>query len=243
MKGVILAGGEGTRLLPCTKLINKSCLPLYDKPIIYYPIQTLVSAGIKEVLLVTGGEHAGDFLTLLGNGKEFGLKEMHYTYQEKALGIADALRLAEDFADGGKITVILGDNIFEESIKEDVEIFEKQKWGARLFLKRIPDPQRFGVAEIKGKKITKITEKPKRPKTNLAVTGLYMYDSQCFDVIRTLKLSARGEYEITDVNNFYVKNNIATYRILKKFWSDAGTFPSLYKTAQFIVNKYHKLPK
>ncbi len=237
MKGVILAGGEGTRLLPCTKLINKTCLPLYDKPIIYYTIQTLVSAGLEEILIITGGEHAGDLLKLLGNGKEFGLKEIHYTYQEQPNGIAHGLQLAEDFADSEKIVFILADNIFEDSIKEDIKAFENQKWGARLFLKKIPDPERFGVAEVKGDKIINIEEKPKKPKSDLAVTGLYMYDSQVFDVIRTLKPSARGEYEITDVNNFYIQKNIATYRILKGFWSDVGTFESLYKTSQFIARK------
>lgn len=237
MKGVILAGGEGTRLLPCTKLINKTCLPLYDKPIIYYTIQTLVSAGLEEILIITGGEHAGDLLKLLGNGKEFGLKEIHYTYQEQPNGIAHGLQLAEDFADSEKIVFILADNIFEDSIKEDIKAFENQKWGARLFLKKIPDPERFGVAEVKGDKIINIEEKPKKPKSDLAVTGLYMYDSQVFDVIRTLKPSARGEYEITDVNNFYIQKNIATYRILKGFWSDVGTFESLYKTSQFIAEK------
>lgn len=237
MKGVILAGGEGTRLYPCTKLINKTCLPLYNKPIIYYTIQTLVSAGLEEILIITGGEHAGDLLKLLGSGKELGLKEIHYTYQEQPNGIAHGLQLAEDFADGGKIVFILADNIFEDSIKEDIKAFENQKWGARLFLKKIPDPERFGVAEVKGDKIINIEEKPKKPKSDLAVTGLYMYDSQVFDIIRTLKPSARGEYEITDVNNFYIQKNIATYRVLKGFWSDVGTFESLYKTSQFIARK------
>jgi glucose-1-phosphate thymidylyltransferase len=237
MKGVILAGGEGTRLYPCTKLINKTCLPLYDKPIIYYTIQTLVSAGLEEILIITGGEHAGDLLKLLGNGKKLGLKEIHYTYQEEPKGIAHGLALAEDFADNKKIVLILADNIFEDSIKKDVEIFEKQENGARLFLKRVSDPERFGVAEVRGDKIINIIEKPKTPISNLAVTGLYMYDNRVFDVIRTLKPSARGEYEITDVNNFYVQKNIATCRELKGFWSDVGTFESLYKTSQFIAEK------
>jgi glucose-1-phosphate thymidylyltransferase len=240
MKGVILAGGEGTRLYPCTKLVNKTCLPLYDKPIIYYTIQTLVSAGLKEILIITGGEHAGDLLKLLGDGKELGLKEIHYTYQKESKGIAHGLALAEDFADDGKITLILADNVFEDSIKEDIEIFEKQEKGARLFLKKVADPERFGVAEVQGDKIINIIEKPKTPVSELAVTGLYMYDNQIFNVIRTLKPSARGEYEITDVNNFYIKQNTATFRELKGFWSDVGTFPSLYKTSQFMAEKANR---
>ena len=237
MKGVILAGGEGTRLYPCTKLVNKTCLPLYDKPVIYYTIKTFVDAGLKEILVITGGEHAGDLLKLLGDGKELGLKEIHYTYQKEPKGIAHGLALAEDFADNGKIVLILADNIFEDSIRQDVEIFEKQEKGARLFLKKVADPERFGVAKVKGNKIIDVEEKPKTPKSNLAVTGLYMYDNQVFDVIRTLKPSARGEYEITDVNNFYIKQNTATFRELKGFWSDVGTFSSLYKTSKFMAEK------
>jgi glucose-1-phosphate thymidylyltransferase len=237
MKGVILAGGLGTRLLPCTKVTNKHCLPVYDKPMIYYPLETLVKAGIEEILIVTGGNSPGDFLKLLGNGKEFGLKEIHYTYQEGAGGIADALKLAADFADYGRIVVILGDNIFEDDIKEYVEKFEKKEWGAMLFLKEVPDPQRFGVAEIKDGKIINIEEKPKKPKSPYAVTGLYMYDSQVWDVLKTLKPSSRGELEITDVNNFYVKNGLAEYVILKGFWSDAGTFDSLLRAANFLAQK------
>ena len=237
MKGVILAGGEGTRLYPCTKLVNKTCLPLYDKPVIYYTIKTFVDAGLKEILVITGGEHAGDLLKLLGDGKELGLKEIHYTYQKEPKGIAHGLALAEDFADNGKIVLILADNIFEDSIRQDVEIFEKQEKGARLFLKKVADPERFGVAKVKGNKIIDVEEKPKTPKSNLAVTGLYMYDNQVFDVIRDLKPSARGEYEITDVNNFYIKQNTATFRELKGFWSDVGTFSSLYKTSKFMAEK------
>jgi len=237
MKGVILAGGEGTRLYPCTKLVNKTCLPLYDKPVIYYTIKTFVDAGLNEILIITGGEHAGDLLKLLGGGKELGLKEIHYTYQKEPKGIAHGLALAEDFADNGKIVLILADNIFEDSIRQDVEIFEKQEKGARLFLKKVADPERFGVAKVKGNKIIDVEEKPKTPKSNLAVTGLYMYDNQVFDVIRTLKPSARGEYEITDVNNFYIKQNTATFRELKGFWSDVGTFSSLYKTSKFMAEK------
>ncbi|MGC9048629.1 MAG: sugar phosphate nucleotidyltransferase [Patescibacteria group bacterium] len=237
MKGVILAGGFGTRLLPCTKVTNKHCLPVYNKPMIYYPLETLVGAGLKEILIVTGGNSPGDFLKLLGNGKEFGLKEIHYTYQEGAGGIAEALGLAEDFADRGKVAVILGDNIFEDDFTQSVQDFERQNWGAKLFLKEVPDPQRFGAAEIKDGKLINIEEKPKKPKSKYAVTGLYMYDSQVWDVIKTLKPSQRGELEITDVNNFYIEKGIVTYEILKGFWSDAGTFESLLNAANFLRSK------
>lgn len=235
MKGVILAGGLGTRMLPCTKVTNKHLLPVYNKPMIYYPLQTLVKAGIKEILIVTGGNNPGDFLKLLGNGKEFGLKEIHYTYQEGAGGIAAALGLAEDFADRGKIVVILGDNIFEDNFISAVQDFEKQQWGAKLFLKEVPDPQRFGVAEIKGKKLIGIEEKPKKPKSKYAVTGLYMYDSQVWDIIKTLKPSQRGELEITEVNNFYIRQGTATFEILKGFWSDAGTFESFLRASILVA--------
>ena len=237
MKGIILAGGAGTRLLPCTKITNKHLLPVYDKPMIYYPLETLVSAGIKEILIVTGGNNAGDFLKLLGNGKEFGLKEIHYTYQEGSGGIAEALGLAEDFADNEKVVVVLGDNIIENNIKKYVKDFGRQKKGAKLFLKETPDPERFGVAEIKDGKIINIKEKPKYPKSNLAVIGLYMYDNQVFDVIKKLKPSRRGELEITDVNNFYIKQGTATYEILRGFWTDAGKFETLFKASEFVKRK------
>ncbi len=237
MKGVILAGGFGTRLLPLTRVTNKHLLPVHCKPMIYYPLETLVRAGIKDILIVTGGNSPGDFLKLLGNGKEFGLREIHYTYQEGAGGIAEALGLAEDFADRGKIVVILGDNIFEDDISQYVKSFENQEWGTKLFFKKVPDPERFGVAVIKNKKLIKIEEKPKRPRSPYAVTGLYMYDSQVWEVIKTLKPSARGELEITDVNNFYIKQGTATYEILKGFWSDAGTFDSLRRAANLIAGK------
>lgn len=233
MKGIILAGGKGTRLLPCTKVTNKHLLPVYNKPMIYYPLRTLIKAGIKDILIVSGKGHAGDFLELLSDGHEFGVR-LSYAVQEEAGGIAQALGLAEDFSDKKKIVVILGDNIFEDDIKPYVENFEKQEKGAKLFLKEIPDPERFGVPEIKNGKIVKIEEKPKKPKSNLAVTGLYMYDGQVFDVIKRLKPSQRGELEITDVNNFYIKQGTATYEILKGFWSDAGQFESLFKAAQFV---------
>lgn len=237
MKGIILAGGNGTRMLPATRVVNKHLLNVYNKPMIYYPLETLANAGIKDVLIVTGGNSPGDFLKLLGNGKSFGLKELHYTYQEGSGGIAEALGLAKDFVDNGKVAVILGDNIFENSISQAVKDFEKQKLGAKLFLKKIPDPERFGVAEIKGKKIVNIEEKPKNPKSNYAVTGLYMYNGQVFDVIKTLKPSQRGELEITDVNNFYIKQETVTYEVVKGFWSDAGTFESLFRATNLIEKK------
>lgn len=236
MKGVILAGGEGTRLLPCTKVTNKHLLPVYNKPMIYYPLETLRRAGIKEILIASGKGHAGDFLELLEDGREFGAK-LSYAVQPEAGGIAQALGLAEDFADGEKIVVILGDNIFEDDIKDYVEGFKEQKEGARLFLKEIPDPERFGVAEVKDGNIVNIEEKPKEPKSNLAVTGLYMYDNRVFSFIKNLKPSARGELEITDVNNFYIRQRSATYEVVKGFWSDAGKFESLFRASEFVRNK------
>lgn len=240
MKGVVLAGGKGTRLLPITKVTNKHLLPIWRKPMIYYPLERLAAAGIRDVLVVTGPDHAGHFLHLLGSGKEFGLK-LSYEMQEEAGGIAQALALAEDFADGGKIVVILGDNIFDFDLRRAVERFEKQERGARVFLKRVPDAARFGVAEIRGARIHKIVEKPKRPKTNFAVTGLYMYDGAVFDIIRTLEPSGRGELEITDVNNGYIANGEMYYEMLKGFWSDAGTFDSLLRAALYLVQKEKKL--
>lgn len=237
MKGIILAGGNGTRLLPCTQLTNKHLLPVYNKPMIYYPLETLISAGIKDILIVTGGNNPGDFLKLLKNGSNFGLKEIHFLYQEGAGGIADALGLAEDFADNDKIAVILGDNIFEENVKKYVENFEAQEKGTKLFFKEIPDPKRFGVGEFKDGKLVSIEEKPKEPKSNLACTGLYMYDNQVFNMIKTLKPSARGELEITDVNNFYIQQGTASHEVLQGFWSDAGTFKTLFESAEFMRKK------
>lgn len=234
MKGIILAGGRGTRLMPCTIVTNKHLLPVYNKPMVYYPLQTLVEGGIKEILIVTGGNNPGDFLKLLGNGKEFGLKEIHFTYQEGSGGIAEALGLAEDFADEGKVVVVLGDNVIEDNIKPFVEKFQHQEKGAKLFLKEVPDPERFGVPELRDGKVVTIEEKPKEPKSKYAVTGIYMYDNQVFDVIKTLKPSDRGELEITDVNNFYVNQGTATFDVLKGFWSDAGKFDSLFKAAEFM---------
>ena len=229
MKGVILAGGLGSRLHPLTKVTNKHLLPVYDKPMIYYPLETLVRGGIRDILIVTGGNSAGDFLKLLGNGKNFGLKHIHYTYQEGEGGIADALSLAEHFAEGEKIVVILGDNIIEDNITPYVDSFEKQPRGARIFLKKVSDPERFGVAVFKNKKIEKIVEKPKKPIGAYAVAGLYMYDSQIFNFVKTLKPSRRGELEISDVNNIYLKQSRLEYDILKGYWTDAGTFESLMR--------------
>lgn len=240
MKGVVLAGGLGTRLYPLTKVTNKHLLPVYKKPMIYYPIQTLVDAGIKDILIVTGGNSAGDFLKLLGNGREFGLKHLNYTYQEGEGGIAEALSLAQHFAGNGKFVVILGDNIIEGSIKEEVKIFAKQKEGARILLKEVDNPQRFGVAEIKGDRIIKIIEKPKDPPSNLAVTGIYMYDSYAFEIIKTLKPSGRGELEITDVNNEYIQKGMLTFGTLKGWWTDAGTFDSLIKAGNLVYKNTKK---
>ncbi len=242
MKGVVLAGGLGTRLYPLTKVTNKHLLPVYNEPMIFFPIKKLVSCGIEDILIVTGGNNAGDFLRLLGNGKEFGLKRLHYTYQEGETGIAAALSLAEDFADGDKIVVILGDNIFEEDIKEYVEKFEKQKRGAKIFLKEINNPERFGVPVFdKNNRIIRIEEKPKIPKSPYAVTGIYMYDNQVFDIIRTLKPSKRGELEITDVNNRYIEKGELTYEILKGWWADAGTsFESYYRAISLVRERYLK---
>jgi len=235
MKGVILAGGLGTRLYPLTKVTNKHLLPVYDKPMIYYPIQTLINAGIDDILIVTGGNNAGDFLKLLGNGKEFGLKHINYTYQEGEGGIAEALRLAEFFASGEKICVVLGDNIIEKNIRKAVEKFRKQKEGAKILLKEVPDPQRFGVAELKGDRIARIEEKPKEPKSQYAVIGIYLFDQQVFDTIKTLKPSDRGELEITDVNNQYIEKGMMTWDILEGWWTDAGTFESLLRANQLVA--------
>jgi glucose-1-phosphate thymidylyltransferase len=236
MKGVILAGGLGSRLYPLTKMTNKHLLPVYDKPMIYYPIQTLINGGIDDILIVTGGNSAGDFLKLLGNGKEFGLRHINYTYQEGEGGIAEALRLAEFFAAGDRICVVLGDNIIEKNIRQAAEAFRKQKGGAKILLKEVPDPHRFGVAEMKGDRIISVEEKPKAPKSNYAVIGIYFYDSAVFDIIKTLKPSGRGELEITDVNNRYIEEKVMTYDILDGWWTDAGTFESLLR-ANVLVSQ------
>ena len=235
MKGVILAGGLGTRLYPLTKVTNKHLLPVYDKPMIYYPIQTLINAGIDDILIVTGGNNAGDFLKLLGNGKEFGLRHINYTYQEGEGGIAEALRLAEFFASGEKICVVLGDNLIEKNIRKAVENFRRQKEGAKILLKEVPDPERFGVPELRGDRIVSIEEKPKKPKSQYAVIGFYLFDQEVFDVIKTLKPSDRGELEITDVNNRYIEKGLMTWDILEGWWTDAGTFESLLRANQLVA--------
>lgn len=233
MKGIILAGGKGTRLYPLTKVTNKHLLPIYNKPMIYYPLETLKSAGIKDILVVSGRPHVGDFLKLLGSGREFGVR-ISYEIQEDELGIADALSLAENFADGEKVVVILGDNVFEDDISSAVKDFKKQKNGAVVFLKKVKDAHRFGVAEVQNGKIVNIEEKPKKPKSDLAVTGLYMYDSTVFNYIKTLSPSDRGEFEITDVNNFYIKKGNMKYGIIKGNWTDAGTFESLFRASELV---------
>lgn len=222
MKGVVLAGGTGSRLYPLTKITNKHLLPVFDRPMIYYPIQSLVEAGINDIMIVTGGESAGDFLRLLGNGTQFGLKDLNYTYQEKAGGIAEALGLAEHFVGKDKVVVFLGDNIIEGSIGEAVNGFQKQKSGAKILLKQVKNPQSYGVPEIAGDRIVRIQEKPRHPQSPFAVIGIYMYDSRVFDIIRTLPSSARGELEITDVNNAYIESGEMTYEILEGWWADAG---------------------
>jgi glucose-1-phosphate thymidylyltransferase len=234
MKGIVLAGGLGTRLYPLTKITNKHLLPIYNKPMIYYPIEMMVDAGIRDILIVTGGKNAGDFLQLLGNGKEFGLNHINYTYQEGEGGIAAALSLAEFFADRNPICVILGDNIVERSIAPYVANFKKQGSGARILLKEVSDPQRFGVPEIQGGKIVRIDEKPSAPASNYAVTGIYMYDAGVFDIVKTLKPSKRGELEITDVNNAYIEQGKMHYDILEGWWTDAGTFESLLRASNLV---------
>ena len=235
MKGIILAGGLGTRLYPLTKVINKHLLPVYDKPMIYYPIETLITAGIRDILIVTGGNHAGEFLRLIGNGKEFGLQHVNYTYQEGEGGIAEALGLARHFCEDEKMVVILGDNIIEKNIIRAVEEFEQQPSGARVLLKKVPDPERFGVAELNGDRVKRIVEKPRKPKSDLAVVGIYFYDSQVFGFIDQLEPSGRGELEITDVNNMYLENGELRYGILDGWWTDAGTFESLLRANNLVA--------
>ncbi len=235
MKGVILAGGTGSRLHPLTKITNKHLLPIYDKPMIYYPLQTLVDAGITEILIVTGGRNSGDFLRLLANGKEFGLKHLNYAYQEGEGGIADALALAEHFADGQKVCVILGDNIIEKDIRAAVDDFRRQERGARILLKEVTDAHRFGVAEISGNHIVGIEEKPAHPKSNYAVTGIYLYDETVFEKTRNLVPSRRGELEITDVNNLYIREGTMTFDYLDGWWTDAGTFESLLRATNLVA--------
>lgn len=227
MKGVVLAGGLGSRLKPLTKVTNKHLLPVYNQPMIYYPIQTLINAGIDDIMIVTGGNSAGDFLKLLGNGKDFGLKHINYTYQEGEGGIADALSLVEHFADDEPICVVLGDNIIEGNIRKAAEAYKNQGKGAKILLKKVHDPQRFGVPELGGDKVLQIEEKPENPKSDYAVIGIYFYDATVFDIIKTLKPSGRGELEITDVNNHYINRGEMSWNELDGWWTDAGTFESL----------------
>jgi glucose-1-phosphate thymidylyltransferase len=236
MKGVILAGGTGSRLYPLTKVTNKHLLPVYDKPMIYYPLQTLINAGITDIMIVSGRGHAGHFLELLGPGSEFGVR-FTFEIQEEAGGIAQALFFAKDFAYGDSVAVVLGDNIFQDNIKEDISAFTS---GAKIFLKEVTDANRFGVAELKGNTVIGIEEKPENPKSNFAVTGLYIYDCEIFDVIKTLRPSGRGELEITNVNNYYINKDVMGYRILNGFWSDAGTFESLFRASELVRNFLQK---
>lgn len=234
MKGVVLAGGTGSRLMPLTKVTNKHLLPVGRWPMIYHPIKKLAAAGIEEILIVTGLEHMGDVVNLLGSGRDFGVR-FTYKVQDEAGGIAQALGLAENFAGGDSVTVILGDNIFEHDLGGDINQFVEQKSGARLLLKEVSDPQRFGVAELEGDRVVRIEEKPKQPRSNMAVVGIYIYDGAVYDIIRTLKPSGRGELEITDVNNAYIARGTMSYGIMQGWWSDAGTFESLARVQQLIV--------
>lgn len=235
MKGIVLAGGLGTRMHPLTKVTNKHLLPVYNEPMIYYPIKALVNAGIDEILIVTGGGNSGDFLRLLGNGKDFGLKHINYTYQEGEGGIAAALSLAEYFADEDRIVVVLGDNIIEKNIRRAVQAFREQKEGARILLKEVTDPQRFGVPVFEGDRIVRVEEKPANPASSYAVIGIYMYDRRVFDFIKALKPSQRGELEITDVNNFYIREGKMEWDVLDGWWSDAGTFESLLYATNMVA--------
>lgn len=235
MKGVVLAGGLGSRLRPLTAVTNKHLLPVFNQPMIYYPIQTLVNAGITDIMIVTGGNSAGDFLKLLGNGRAFGLKHLNYTYQEGEGGIAEALALVEHFSSGDPVCVVLGDNIIEGNIAAAVRSYRHQGGGAKIMLKRVPDPQRFGVPELKGPRVVRIEEKPAAPKSEYAVIGIYMYDGNVYDIIRTLKPSGRGELEITDVNNAYIERDDMTWEELQGWWTDAGTFESLLRASQLVA--------
>ena len=235
MKGVVLAGGLGTRLRPLTSITNKHLLPVYNQPMIYYPIQTLVNAGITDIMVVTGGNSAGDFLRLLGNGKAFGLKRMNYAYQEGEGGIAEALSLVEHFAADDSVCVVLGDNIIQGNIRAAVDAYAQQGGGAKIILKKVPDPQRFGVPRLDGSRVVSIEEKPAKPQSDYAVIGIYMYDSDVYDIIRTLRPSGRGELEITDVNNAYIERDAMTWEELEGWWTDAGTFESLLRASNLVA--------
>jgi len=237
MKGVILAGGLGTRLRPLTKVTNKHLLPVYDRPMIFYPLETLCRAGIREIMIVTGGNSAGEFLRLLGNGTDFGLRDINYTYQEGERGIADALRLCEHFADGGRIVVILGDNILQDDISPYLRAYRAQPSGARILLKEVEEAARFGVPVFDGERIVAIEEKPLQPKSRYAVTGVYMFDHRVFDFIKELRPSLRGELEIADVHNRYIRDGDLRYDVLRGWWSDAGTFESLFHAGELIARE------
>ena len=238
MKGVILVGGSGSRLDPLTRVANKHLLPIYDKPMVYYPIQTLVNAGITDIMLVTGGSNAGDFLRLLGNGSDFGLKRLHYTYQDRPAGIAHALGLARDFAEGDSLLLMLGDNIIEGNLLAARRNFEAQERGARVMLTRVENPSSYGVVEIEDGRIKNITEKPARPKSNLVQTGIYFYDERVFEIVSKLRPSGRGEMEITDVNNYYLQEGNLEYDILKGFWADCGESFEMYLESQNLVAQH-----
>lgn len=239
IKGVILAGGTGSRLSPLTEVTNKHLLPVYNKPMVFYPLQTLIDAGIKDILIVTGGEEVGDFLRLLGSGSKWGVR-LTYRCQDGSGGIPVALSLAKEFVDDDKCVAILGDNIMEKSIRKEVEEFAKSEIGAKIFLQRVKDPKRFGLAEVKGNKVIGCYEKPENPKTDLAILGVYMFDKKVFDIIPALKPSKRGELEIVDVLNNYIKNNDLGYSVLDGFWIDAGTFEALFRATQFVKDKEEK---
>ena len=247
MKGIVLAGGLGTRLYPITKITNKHLMPVYNKPMIFYPIRTLVSAGVQEILVVTGGNNAGDFLRILRNGEEFGLKQLSYRYQEGEGGIAAALSLVEHFASDGPVCVVLGDNIIEGNILAAVEAYRRQGSGAKIILKKVLDPQRFGVPRLDGKRVIRIDEKPAKPQSDYAVIGIYMYDESVYEIIRSLKPSGRGELEITDVNNAYIERDAMTWEELEGWWTDAGTFESLLRASNLVAetgaNKMHFEPE
>jgi len=234
IKGVVLAGGTGSRLAPLTKVTNKHLLPVYDEPMVYHPIRMLVDAGIRDIMVVTGGDSAGDFLKLLGNGEAFGLEQMQYGYQKGAGGIAEALGLTRYFVGGDDVVVVLGDNLLESSIAGAVQRFREQGGGARVLLKEVHDPERFGVAEVEDGRIVRIVEKPREPRSNLAVTGVYMYDNDVFSYVAGLEPSARGELEITDVNNRYLAQGNLHHEVLEGWWTDAGTFESLYRAAGLV---------
>lgn len=236
MRGVVLAGGLGTRLDPITRIINKHLLPVYDKPMIYYPIRALVNAGIEDILIVTGGRNAGDFLKLLGNGREFGLKHLDFTYQEGEGGIAEALGLARHFSRGERLCVMLGDNVIERNIIDPVNAFRQQERGAKILLKEVPDPARFGVPRFEGSRVVAVEEKPETPASRYAVTGIYMFDETVFDKIDRLERSARGELEITDVNNQYIAEGTMTWDVLDGWWTDAGTVESLLLASQLVAD-------